>query len=57
MKCPKCKEDMITYFSDRRYFVYDDNEDKVIEICKKCYDKRKVHRMCTRIKGKTIVID
>lgn len=57
-KCPKCGKRMFfLFYADRRYFVYDDDIGKVIEICKKCYDKRKVHRMCTRVKGKTIVID
>jgi len=37
-----------------RYFIY---EDKVIEMCKKCYRKRQVHRVCVRTKGKTIVVD
>lgn len=52
MKCPKCKKEMDSF---HHYYIHDKN--KVIEICKDCLNKRKVHRMCTRVKGKTIVID
>ena len=51
IRCPKCGKPIDSF---PRYFIY---EDKVIEICKKCYRKLQVHRMCTRVKGKTIVID
>ena len=40
--------------SSHRYFIY---ENKVIEVCKKCYRKLQVHRMNVKVKGKTIVID
>jgi len=52
MKCPKCKKEITSF---HHYFVHEDG--KVIEICKECYRKRKVHRMNVRVKGKTIVID
>jgi len=51
MKCPKCGKEMDSF---HHYYIY---ENKVIEICKKCYRKLQVHRMNTRVKGKTIVID
>ena len=50
-KCSKCGKPID--FSPR-YFIY---EDKVIEICKKCYRARQVHRTNIKVKGKTIVID
>ena len=50
-KCPKCGKP-IDFFP--RYFIY---EVKVIEICKKCYRARQVHRTNIKVKGKTIVID
>ena len=48
--CSKCGDPIDT---SPRYFIY---EDKVIEICKKCYRKLQVHRM-RQAKGKTLVID
>ena len=53
--CPKCNKLMDNF---RHYYVSDDKDkNKVIEICKECYKKRQVHRMCVRVKGKTKVID
>ena len=50
-KCSKCRKPIDSF---TRYFIY---EDKVIEVCKKCYRKLQVHRMNVKVKGKTIVID
>jgi len=54
MKCPKCKKEITSF---HHYYIYDKGDKKVIEICKECYEKRKVHRMNVRVKGETIVID
>ena len=52
--CPECGGEMCPY---HHYYVTDKKTLKLIEICKKCYRKRQVRRMCVRVKGKTIVID
>jgi len=57
MKCPKCGKIVLIYHADRRYYVYDEDEDKVIEICKECLNKRKEHRMFVKVRGKTRIID
>lgn len=51
-KCPECGEEMNSF---HHYYVY--KEGKVIEICKKCLDKRTVHRIFIKVQGKTRVID
>ena len=51
-KCPKCGKEMDSF---HHYYIHD--KDKVIEICKDCLNKRKVHRIFFKIQGKTRVID
>ena len=50
--CPKCGKEMDSF---HHYYIHD--KDKVIEICKDCLNKRKVHRTFFKIQGKTRVID
>ena len=50
--CPKCKKPIDSF---HHYYIYDNN--KIIEICKECMNKRKVRRMFVKVKGKTRVID
>jgi len=55
MLCPKCGKEMCPY---HHYYVSDEEDkNKIIEICKDCLNKQKIHRMFFKIKGKTRVID
>jgi len=54
MKCPECGKEMYPY---KHYYIYDKEKNKEVEICRKCYGKRQIHRSFVKVQGKTRVID
>ena len=53
MICPKCKKEIHSF---HRYFVFDKDTDKVIEVCEKCYKKRQVRAVFSRVVRGTKVV-
>ena len=54
LKCPECGGKMYSY---ERYYVKDKDSGKLIQVCKRCSNKRQIHRMFVKVQGKTRVID